>query len=212
MNENVIHLTGPPPPPSLRFSPEMDITGGLAGGPMALFDGGGDTLIISPASNFMAVSNWHQREGDKNRLVYGIMGDVDEVPAGTAADFILYYSSQGVNRVWVISCKRVKHCRTWQVHVRCFLSAGYDKLSSEGTKLLTWTKFLLHSGAKSVSDLRTHHINSIWNIKENAMYGVQQFGEAKTRTKSPLYVCSIVILSPFLKLAGVLLCCSLWRS
>ena len=79
----------------------MDITDGLSGGPVAVFDGSGDTLIISPASNFMAASNWHEQEGDKNRLVYGIMGGVDEVPVGTVVEFIVYYSSQGVNKVCV---------------------------------------------------------------------------------------------------------------
>ncbi|KAK7102304.1 hypothetical protein V1264_020541 [Littorina saxatilis] len=81
----------------------LHITDGLDFGPMTLFDGSGDTLIISPASNFMAVSNWYQRQtsdGDTCTLSYGIMGGVDTVPAGFSVDFIVYYSSQGVNQAF----------------------------------------------------------------------------------------------------------------
>nr|KAG5710636.1 hypothetical protein BaRGS_013282 [Batillaria attramentaria] len=74
------------------------ITDGLAGGPIALFDGSGDTLVISPASQFMAASHWHESEA--SRLAYGIMGGVDTVSPNYNMEFIVYYSSQGINKAF----------------------------------------------------------------------------------------------------------------
>lgn len=69
----------------------------MVGGPIALFDGSGATLVISPSSNFMAASNSHSRA--TNILSYGIMGEVDTVPPGYSLDTILYFGDAGVNRV-----------------------------------------------------------------------------------------------------------------
>ncbi|KAK7089407.1 hypothetical protein V1264_024716 [Littorina saxatilis] len=84
------------------FSPDgFKITSGLAGGPVALFDGSGDTLVISPANRFMAASNWHSDNSEDGHLLqYGIMGGVTTVPANTVMEFIVYYSSGGINRAF----------------------------------------------------------------------------------------------------------------
>lgn len=77
------------------------IQDGIVGGPIALFDGSGDAMVVSPASNFMAVSNWHIRSLFKSTssLAYGIMGGVDTVPPDYTTQYIIYYSSSGVNKV-----------------------------------------------------------------------------------------------------------------
>ncbi|PVD22557.1 hypothetical protein C0Q70_18373 [Pomacea canaliculata] len=74
------------------------IADGVVGGPIALFDGSGATLVISPSSNFMAASNSHSRA--TNSLSYGIMGEVDTVPPGYSLDTILYFGDAGVNRAF----------------------------------------------------------------------------------------------------------------
>ncbi|ESO98786.1 hypothetical protein LOTGIDRAFT_231168 [Lottia gigantea] len=47
-------------------------------GPVALFDHTGRTIVISQADNFMAASTW--RDKTNNRLYWGIMGGVDQIP------------------------------------------------------------------------------------------------------------------------------------
>ncbi|XP_076448120.1 uncharacterized protein LOC143284887 [Babylonia areolata] len=82
------------------FGPGTKLKGGLEGGPLVLFDGGGDVVVVSSASHFMAASHWLQprvKGHSAGQLVYGIMGGVDHVPAGTSVQFVLSYSSQGVN-------------------------------------------------------------------------------------------------------------------
>ena len=48
----------------------------------------------------MAASSWHSHFFEKEDFLYfGIMGGVNTVPAGTVVDFIVYFSSEGVNQV-----------------------------------------------------------------------------------------------------------------
>ncbi|KAK7102674.1 uncharacterized protein [Littorina saxatilis] len=83
------------------FSPSgLNITDGLDFGPIALFDGSGDALVISPANNFMSVSNWVIKDGDTNTLSYGIMGGVHTVPVQFGVEFLVYYCSLGVNQAF----------------------------------------------------------------------------------------------------------------
>lgn len=76
------------------------VADGLEGGPIAIFDGNKNALIISPASNFMAASSWHEHFLEGSHLHWGFMGGVESVPAGAAVDFILYYSSEGINKAF----------------------------------------------------------------------------------------------------------------
>ncbi|ELT88611.1 hypothetical protein CAPTEDRAFT_195295 [Capitella teleta] len=71
------------------------IKDGRNGGPMALFDRHGNALFISPFSQFMSASVWH----DKSQSAYywGIMGSVQSVPAGFHSQTIVYYSPNGIN-------------------------------------------------------------------------------------------------------------------
>lgn len=74
------------------------INGGLSGGPLVLFNTLGDTLVISSMSQFMSTSMQQDRyEG--GILDFGIMAGVDQVPAKFSADFVVFYSDKGINKV-----------------------------------------------------------------------------------------------------------------
>ncbi|XP_064616875.1 uncharacterized protein LOC135480876 [Liolophura sinensis] len=77
----------------------VNIEDGLEGGPIAIYDKHGNVVIISPFSQFMAASNWH--DGVLGGSVYwGIMGDVDRVPAGFTMETIVYYGNAGINKAF----------------------------------------------------------------------------------------------------------------
>ncbi|KAK3600159.1 hypothetical protein CHS0354_012282, partial [Potamilus streckersoni] len=74
------------------------IRDGLEGGPLVLFNQNADTLIISPFSQFMASSLWH--DGLYGGSVYwGIMGDVESVPPNFQYDTIVYYAN-GISKAF----------------------------------------------------------------------------------------------------------------
>ncbi|XP_062593083.1 uncharacterized protein LOC134254572 [Saccostrea cucullata] len=70
---------------------------GLAGGPLALFDEEGNTVIISPFSQFMASSITHP--DIDNSVGWGVMGGVQMVPPNYQYDTILYYA-KGINKAF----------------------------------------------------------------------------------------------------------------
>ncbi len=71
---------------------------GLSSGPLLLFDMHGNVIIISSFNNFMAASFSHD---DKSGVIgWGIMGDVDRVPQGYNLETIMFYGSEGINKVW----------------------------------------------------------------------------------------------------------------
>jgi len=74
------------------------ITNSIEGGPVVLFDlnkkGHGDTVIISPFSQFMATS----LNQEDNILQYGVMGSVITIPANYSSSLILFYSPEGINK------------------------------------------------------------------------------------------------------------------
>ncbi len=74
-----------------------NINSGIAGGPLILFNTFGDTLVISQMSEFMSTSLEH--EPFKFDLNFGIMSGVSEIPNNYSAEFIVYYSDQGINKV-----------------------------------------------------------------------------------------------------------------
>ena len=77
----------------------MHINDGIAGGPLILFNPvTKDTLIVSQMSEFMATSMKHNQFLGGS-LSYGIMGGIDEVPADYSADFLVFYSDKGINKV-----------------------------------------------------------------------------------------------------------------
>ena len=75
----------------------MVLADGMESGPLLLFDKTGHVIIISAFSRFMAASLWVNKK-DK-AISWGIMGDVNEIPAGFQYDTILMYSDQGINQV-----------------------------------------------------------------------------------------------------------------
>jgi hypothetical protein len=74
------------------------INDGLSGGPLVLFNTAGDTLILSQMSQFMATSMQHEKFSG-GYLNFGIMSGVDTIPANYSADFLVFYSNKGINRV-----------------------------------------------------------------------------------------------------------------
>ncbi|XP_046560817.1 uncharacterized protein LOC124269827 [Haliotis rubra] len=73
-------------------------------GPLALFDRvkTANTLIISPASQFMSSSIWRQNASTGGDNVYwGTMGGVENVPADVENSFILFCGNQGINKAFV---------------------------------------------------------------------------------------------------------------
>uniref|UniRef100_K1PIP2 Uncharacterized protein n=1 Tax=Magallana gigas TaxID=29159 RepID=K1PIP2_MAGGI len=68
---------------------------GLSGGPLAIFDQEGNTVIISPFSQFMAASVTHPDLD--NSVGWGVMGGVQKVPPNYQYDTILYYA-KGINK------------------------------------------------------------------------------------------------------------------
>lgn len=71
---------------------------GISGGPLAIFDRDGNTVIIAPFSQFMASSVTHP-DFDKS-VGWGVMGGVKLVPPGYQCDTILYYA-KGINKVYI---------------------------------------------------------------------------------------------------------------
>lgn len=69
---------------------------GISGGPVAIFDQEGNTVIIAPFSQFMASSVTHP--DFDNSVGWGVMGGVQSVPPGYQCDTILYYA-KGINKV-----------------------------------------------------------------------------------------------------------------
>ena len=54
-------------------------------------------MIISPLTEFMAASNWQDKESGGN-IYWGLMGGVDEVPYHYTYMTIVYYA-KGINKV-----------------------------------------------------------------------------------------------------------------
>jgi hypothetical protein len=69
----------------------------IAGGPLVLFNEEGDTLVISPMSNFMSASMEHNIFIGGS-LSFGVMGGVNTIPENYSVDFIVYYGSEGINK------------------------------------------------------------------------------------------------------------------
>nr|XP_022321423.1 uncharacterized protein LOC111123413 [Crassostrea virginica] len=70
---------------------------GISGGPVAIFDQEGNTVIIAPFSQFMASSVTHP--DFDNSVGWGVMGGVQSVPPGYQCDTILYYA-KGINKAF----------------------------------------------------------------------------------------------------------------
>ena len=72
---------------------------GLDSGPLVLFDGKGSTVIISSFTQFMAVSAEYTNCAGAPRVNWGILGKASNIPQDFSISTVLFYSSQGVNKV-----------------------------------------------------------------------------------------------------------------
>ena len=66
------------------------------GGPLLLFDKEGNTIVMSPMSEFMAAANTITYD---NNLAWGIMGGPEVIPPDFVYQTILFFSDQGINKV-----------------------------------------------------------------------------------------------------------------
>ena len=73
------------------------VCGGLESGPLVLFDEAGNVLIVSPFNEFMAASYWHHTQ--EKTINWGIMGGVNDVPAGFSYSTMIYHGTEGINKV-----------------------------------------------------------------------------------------------------------------
>lgn len=73
------------------------INSGVSAGPLVLFNPSGDTLVISPMTEFMSASYYHDFSDKSYNL--GIMSGVNEIPEKFVCDFVVYYSDRGINKV-----------------------------------------------------------------------------------------------------------------
>lgn len=81
-----------------RWGPRAHINDGLDGsGPLVLFDGSGNAMLLSPLDNFMSASMWQDKS--KDTLNYGIMGGVDSLPASFEYSTVAFCSTTGVGDV-----------------------------------------------------------------------------------------------------------------
>lgn len=76
-------------------TPKM--TDGIKGGPLAVFDSDGNTILISPSDNFMAISMWHD-QSPGGTVNWGVMGGVDQIPAGYSVR-VVAVAAPGINQV-----------------------------------------------------------------------------------------------------------------
>ncbi|KAK7471362.1 hypothetical protein BaRGS_00036000 [Batillaria attramentaria] len=79
------------------YKGHVDLSGGIEGGPLALFDQQGSVVIIAPWSQFMASS---RAQDKKNRVSWGVMGGVDSVPPGFQYQTVVFFGYTGINQVF----------------------------------------------------------------------------------------------------------------
>ena len=80
-----------------RWTSTCRLDGGMASGPLVLFDSGSNVIIIAPFNQFMAASMWH--DGKSQTLHWGIMGEVPSIPQDFLYETIVFYSNKGINKV-----------------------------------------------------------------------------------------------------------------
>lgn len=76
------------------------IASGLDSGPLVLFSASGDALVVSPFSQFMALSAvYGEAEGEQGQMsaTWGLMGNTKRVPRYFASWVIASYSGEGIN-------------------------------------------------------------------------------------------------------------------
>ena len=77
----------------------VELRDGYNGGPLCIFDKQGNAVVISAFNQFMSASVHLRKNVGYASVYWGIMGDVDSVPAGFEYQTIVYYSEKGINKV-----------------------------------------------------------------------------------------------------------------
>ena len=74
----------------------------LEDGPVVLFNlsrgGETDMLILSPFSHFMSTSLYQRNRSSDTTLEYGVIGSMSTIPANYMQSFMVFYSSDGINK------------------------------------------------------------------------------------------------------------------
>ncbi|KAK6165977.1 hypothetical protein SNE40_022776 [Patella caerulea] len=79
---------------------KVNMNTGTAGGPTIFFDKKDNVVIIAPFSEFMSASTYLDTTQQPNRLSWGIMGGVMEIPEDFMAQFMVFYSPNGINKAF----------------------------------------------------------------------------------------------------------------
>ena len=82
------------------------IMSGLDSGPLVLFNQASDSIIISPYSQFMAMSAVYETVGQNTVVNWGIMGAAKQIPKTFQCWTSLTYSGEGINRVCLVRISR----------------------------------------------------------------------------------------------------------
>ncbi|KAK6165978.1 hypothetical protein SNE40_022777 [Patella caerulea] len=79
---------------------KINMSTGTMGGPVAFFDKKDNVVIIAPFSEFMSASTYLDTTQQPNRLSWGIMGGVMEIPEDFMSQFMIFYSPNGINKAF----------------------------------------------------------------------------------------------------------------
>lgn len=77
-------------------SSSKDVQSGLYGGPLAIFDKTGSTIVMSAFNEFMASSVYY--DPSQNAVMQGVMGKVKEIPKGYKLQTVIHFG-MGLKKV-----------------------------------------------------------------------------------------------------------------
>ncbi|XP_071834017.1 uncharacterized protein [Apostichopus japonicus] len=78
-------------------SSSKDVQSGLYGGPLAIFDKTGSTIVMSAFNEFMASSVYY--DPSQNAVMQGVMGKVKEIPKGYKLQTVIHFG-MGLKKAW----------------------------------------------------------------------------------------------------------------
>lgn len=95
------------------------ISSGLDSGPLVLFKPGGDTLVISPFSSFMASSAVYDTKA--STASWGLIGTMKSVPKGFHYWTVAFYCPGGINMVSIISSNNYCYSKIFSKTINYYL-------------------------------------------------------------------------------------------
>ncbi len=78
----------------------MNVASGLDSGPLVLFNGKQDAVVIAPFGEFMASSVQYDLQA--GTATWGVIGNASTIPAGFHTTTIIYHSDSGIRQVTLI--------------------------------------------------------------------------------------------------------------